>query len=203
MGETMTRTNRSIHAAVVMLSMAVLPSGPPLAAAPGPQSAATPADTESVAEFRKRCAAYVELHKKVEAGLPKLPQDATPEQIDHGQQLLSKGIVSARAAARPGDVFSPDFVAYLRQALAAVFKRPDGKQLRSSILDENPVDATVRINGPYPDEIALSTMPPQLLAALPKLPDELEYRFIGERLILFDHHAHIIVDYIDRALPRV
>ena len=46
-------------------------------------------------------------------------------------------------------------------------------------------------------------MPPQLLSALPKLPEELEYRFIGERLILFDHHAHVIVDYVDRALPRV
>jgi hypothetical protein len=202
MGETMTRTNGSLHAAVFMLSMAVLPSGAAPVAASRPQ-AATPADTESVAEFRKRCAAYVELHKKIEAGLPKLPQDATPEQIDHGQQLLSKGIVAARAAAKPGDVFAPGVVTYLRQTLAAVFTRPDGKQLRSSILDENPVDAAVRINGPYPDEIALSTMPPQLLAALPKLPDELEYRFIGERLILFDHHAHIIVDYIDRALPRV
>jgi hypothetical protein len=198
----MTRTTGSFQAAVLMLSMAVLPSGAAPAAASGPQ-AATPADTEAVAEFRKRCAAYVELHNKIDAGLPKLPQDATPEQIDHGQQLLSKGIAAARATAKPGDVFTPGMVAYLRQTLGAVFKRPDGKQLRSSILDENPVDATVRINGPYPDEIALSTMPPQLLAALPKLPEELEYRFIGERLILFDHHAHLIVDYIDRALPRV
>jgi hypothetical protein len=160
-------------------------------------------DHPAVAEFRKRCDEYVALHRKIDAGLPKLPDKATPEQIDQGQQALSKGIASARAAAKPGDVFVPEMADYVRQALGEVFRRPEGKQLRSSILDENPVGAAVRVNGPYPDAISLSTMPPQLLAALPKLPEELEYRFIGERLILFDHHAHVIVDYVDRALPRV
>jgi hypothetical protein len=45
-------------------------------------------------------------------------------------------------------------------------------------------------------------MPPQLLASLPKLPEALEYRFIGDRLILLDVHAHLVVDFIERALPR-
>ena len=40
------------------------------------------------------------------------------------------------------------------------------------------------VNSRYPDEVPLSTMPPQVLAMLPKLPDDLEYRFIGTRLIL-------------------
>ena len=161
------------------------------------------ADAQTVSDFQKRCGDYVTLHKKVEAGLPRLPVNATPQQIDLGQQALSKGIVSARASAKAGDVFAPPAQAYLRHLLTQVFSKPDGKQLRASILDENPVDAAVRINGPYPDAIPLSTMPPQILNALPKLPDELEYRFVGERLILFDHHAHIVVDYVDRALPRV
>jgi hypothetical protein len=41
-----------------------------------------------------------------------------------------------------------------------------------------------------------------VLAALPKLPEEVEYRFVGDRLILLDAHGHIIVDYIEDALPR-
>ncbi len=53
--------------------------------------------------------------------------------------------------------------AYLIQVCQRVFSQPDGKQLRASILDENPIDAAVRINGPYPDAIPLSTMPPQIL----------------------------------------
>jgi hypothetical protein len=44
-------------------------------------------------------------------------------------------------------------------------------------------------------------MPPQVLKALPKLEEELEYRFIGERLVLMDARAHIIVDFTDDVLP--
>ena len=42
-------------------------------------------------------------------------------------------------------------------------------------------------------------MPPQVLKALPKLPEDLEYRFIQLNLILLDPHAHLIVDYIPRS----
>jgi hypothetical protein len=45
-------------------------------------------------------------------------------------------------------------------------------------------------------------MPPQVLEGLPRLPDELEYRFLGDRLILMDVHARTIVDLIDNALGR-
>jgi hypothetical protein len=42
-------------------------------------------------------------------------------------------------------------------------------------------------------------VPPQVLQQLPKLPEELEYRFIQRTLILFDPHAHIIADFMERA----
>ncbi len=42
-------------------------------------------------------------------------------------------------------------------------------------------------------------MPPQILLVLPRLPEQLEYRFIGERLVLLDVHSITIVDYLDRA----
>ena len=44
-------------------------------------------------------------------------------------------------------------------------------------------------------------MPPDLLEVLPALPVELEYRFVGEALILLDTVAHIVVDYIPDVLP--
>jgi hypothetical protein len=68
-------------------------------------------------------------------------------------------------------------------------------------MDENPGPIRLAVNGRYPDSVPLATMPPQVLAQLPRLPDDLEYRFIASRLILLDVHAHIIVDYIDDALP--
>ena len=68
-------------------------------------------------------------------------------------------------------------------------------------MDENPVSVKLAVNGRYPDEVPLSTVPPQVLAVLPKLPEELEYRFIGPRLILLDVHAHTVSDYIETVLP--
>lgn len=161
------------------------------------------ADNQAVAEFQKRVQEYVALHEKVEGGFKAVPTRATPDQIDVALRQLSQGIATARAGAQVGDVFEPAMQVWVRRTLERVFSAPDGKQLRASILDENPIGASVRVNGSYPDAIPLSTMPPKVLEALPKLPDELEFRFVGERLILFDHHAHLIVDYVDRALPLV
>jgi hypothetical protein len=69
-------------------------------------------------------------------------------------------------------------------------------------MDENPGSLKVMINARYPDSVPLSTMPPQVLEGLPRLPEELEYRFLGDRLILMDVHSHTIVDVIDKALGR-
>ncbi|MEQ1757562.1 MAG: hypothetical protein ABL986_04535 [Vicinamibacterales bacterium] len=161
---------------------------------PEPQLAA-------VADFQQALGTYVELRSKVTARIKPVPNDGTPAEIDDNQRQISQAIVGARAGARPGAIFGPAAQAYIRARLLAEFRRPDGPAVRSSILDENPVGTPVRINGPYPDGIPLSSMPPHVLDVLPKLPEDLEYRFVGDRLILFDNHAHLVIDYIDRALP--
>lgn len=48
--------------------------------------------------------------------------------------------------------------------------------------------------------VPLTTIPPQVLQTLPQLTEDLEYRFIGNWLILLDTHAHVIADVIDNAL---
>jgi hypothetical protein len=68
-------------------------------------------------------------------------------------------------------------------------------------MDENPVKVTLKINARYPDQIPLSTMPPEVLAVLPPLPKTLNYRFISDQLILLDTEAHIVADYVSKALP--
>ena len=70
-------------------------------------------------------------------------------------------------------------------------------------MEENPGEVVkLVVNGRYPDTIPLSSVPPQILQALPPLPQELEYRFIETSLILLDVRAHIIVDYLTGAVPR-
>jgi len=68
-------------------------------------------------------------------------------------------------------------------------------------MDENPGVPQIVPNERYPSSVPLSTMPPQVLATLPKLPQELEYRFLGSRLILLDTGADIIVDFTNDVLP--
>ena len=86
--------------------------------------------------------------------------------------------------------------------LATVFGGPEGRQLKASIMDENPVGIKLTVNGRYPDTVPLSTVPPEVLQTLPQLAEDMEYRFIGDRLILLDTHAHVIADFIEDALPK-
>ena len=51
----------------------------------------------------------------------------------------------------------------------------------------------------WPEQVLYGYVPPQLLAALPRLPAELQYRIIGNSLVLWDHHANLIVDFLPGA----
>lgn len=169
-----------------------------------PANAARPmseADAQGLAEFNERVTAYAALHQKLEATLPPKPTETTPETIHKHQNALAELVVKSRRGARQGDIITPATQLIFRQVLARVFKGEEGRQLKASILDENPGNVGLQVNGRYPDEIPLSTVPPQVLAALPKLPGDLEYRFVGDRLILLDVHAHTIADYMDKAFP--
>jgi hypothetical protein len=190
----------------------VPPAPPPTSASPasapvtervvGPLSQA---DAAALATMNDRLAAYIEHHRKLERSLPKLPKDATPQQIDQNQRALEKLVREARASARPGDIFTPDARPVIRRLIAAVFAGPEGKQLKASIMDENPLTPAtmkLKINDRYPDTVPLSTVPPQVLQTLPKLSEDLEYRFVGDWLILLDAHAHVVADFIEDVLPK-
>ena len=160
-------------------------------------------DAQLIAVFSKRVEAYVELHRKAERTLPARPDKPTSQQLDTHERALARLIAQGRPRAQQGDIFSKDSRAYFRRQIARTLSGPDGAQIRGSIMDENPGRRIqLGINSRYPDEIPVSTMPAQMLAALPKLPEELEFRFIGERLILLDIHAHLIVDFIEDALSK-
>jgi hypothetical protein len=148
---------------------------------------------------------YIALRIKLEQSLPKVPKEATPEQIDSNQRALAKLVRDARATARPGDIFTPESRPVIKRLIASVFDGPDGKQLKASIMDENPVTPAAMkfgVNSPYPDSVPLTTVPPQVLQTLPKLTEDLEYRFVGDWLILLDGRAHVIADFIQDVLPK-
>jgi len=171
----------------------------PEASAAGRQAPVN-ADAAAFEAFSKRVSGYTALHKKISAGLPAVPDKATPKQLDDYQRALGQAIVQARKGARKGDVFGADMAALIRRLLAPVFKGPEGAKVRAAIIEE-PHPVVPVVNAPYPDEVPLSTMPPDVLRLLPKLEEGLEFRFVDRHLILLDVKAHLIVDVIDNAMP--
>ena len=152
-------------------------------------------------DFQSRVRQYRALQEKLVATLPKLPTRATPEQVDENQRALGALIQSERAGAKRGELLTPEMQALVKRIMAAVLSGADGKTIKASIMDENPGVPNLRVNDRFPDTVPLSTMPPQVLEPLPKLDEEMEYRFLGQRLVLLDTHAHIVVDYTEDVLP--
>jgi hypothetical protein len=58
------------------------------------------------------------------------------------------------------------------------------------------------VNDAYPEKRPVTTVPPTILLALPKLPNEVEYRIVGRDLLLLDVRANLVVDLIREAMPR-
>lgn len=175
------------------------------AAVPGQASAPDQpvnADAKAVAGFLDRVNQYAALHQKLENTLPKLSKESTPELIDRHQRALGKSIQDARKDAKPGDLFTPESQVVFKRLLARVFGGPDGAALKASIMDENPGVANLKVNDRYPDTVPVSTIPPQVLEGLPKLPEEMEFRFVGNDMILMDTHAHIVADIVKNAFPQ-
>lgn len=181
----------------VVISLALV-----MCASASVQKDRTNPNAAAIAEFMKRVDEYVALHKKLEATIPSLPKEASPLQIDQHQRALGRLIEQARATAKRGDIFTPAMERITRKLLNDIFRGPDGAQLKREVFEEyGQRNIMPKVNGRYPDEVPLSTVPPDVLAGLPNLPEELEYRFVGTNLILLDPHAHIIADYFERAIP--
>jgi hypothetical protein len=189
-----------IAAAVAIGALLSAPSVPVFArATPGQRVSERGAMLQA---FQKRVDDFVALHRKLEARLPPLSKNATPKEIDRHERALAPLIQQARAGAARGDIFGSDMAEFVRGLMRQIVDGDGGDHIRASIQDENVKELPVKVNERYPDEIPLTTMPPQLLKELPELPEELEYRFIARNFVILDPHAHLVVDFVPDALPK-
>jgi hypothetical protein len=147
-------------------------------------------------DFINRVDSYVELRSELQKGLPPLTVTADPDEIRRAERALARRIRDARKKAKRGDIFTPAISNVFRNALLLEM---DAKTWRS-IMDDNPGAFPVRINGTYPDKRPLSTVPANVLAVLPRLPSDVQYRFLGPHLVLFDTKARVILDGVPYAI---
>jgi hypothetical protein len=175
---------------------------------------AAPAPTNDRArllkEFSDRAGIYSQLSRKAAATLPSLPEKASPEQIAAHQKALAKAIQAGRAGAFQGEILFDGVVPVFLELLRSDLAGAKGRDARETIKDGDPrtdkpptrpgepkpKEVALVPNAPYPEGAPLSTVPPDLLAKLPKLPEPLEYRFVGGHLILHDSEASLVVDFL-------
>ena len=192
--------------AAVTLSLALAPASSFADPAPGQAQAApialSAAEKQMVATFEKRVKEYVSLRERLEETLPKLSKDARPEEIEKHKAAFQEIVRSARAGAKPGDIFTPEAVKFIRAVIGNEFKGREGVELRETVLVEAENKAVpLRVNHPYPETQELLEMPPTLLLRLPQLPKQVKYRFVRGNLLLVDRENGLILDYMTEALP--
>ena len=86
---------------------------------------------------------------------------------------MAQRVRAARATAKRGDIFTPATEAMFRRLLRPpLTKDKDGADNKAIIKDDAPVPKEVpfKVNGEYPKEVPLSTVPPMCCRRLPQLP---------------------------------
>jgi hypothetical protein len=164
------------------------------------QDAGVNPNAQLLQDFKKRIDTYVTLHKRLEKNAPPLQKTDDPAKIKASQDGLAAAIQSERASAKQGEIFTPEIATLLRQLMYPETKGERGAETKKAIKEDAPTGVTLKVNARYPDTAPLPTVPPNLLAALPQLPEDLEYRVIGRHLILRDVHANLIVDILPNAI---
>lgn len=160
-------------------------------------------ETDAVNRFSAATREYAWLHRRIENTLDPLTVTSNPDTIHRLVQELAAAIRAERPNAQPGGFFTPEVTGELRQRIADALAAHDltAQDVRD-VEAADGVDAAMvplKVNGPFP-WIYASAMFPCVIAALPELPPELQYRIVGSTLLLIDVHASLIVDLLPYAL---
>lgn len=149
-----------------------------------------------VADFTARIQRYYEMREAAGQGLRGLVITDDPDDIVREEVALARRIRQARGKAHQGEIFTPMISEQFRNALKPIVD----ETTREVIMDDNPGEFTRRIDARYPKTKSFSTVPANVLALLPRLPADIQYRFLGEHLILLDTRADVILDLMPCAI---
>lgn len=171
-----------------------------LAAAAAPQSDA--AQPTGVQAFVERVESYVVLHRSVEKTLAPEEPFIDPSTMLAASDALRMSLRGARAGAREGELFGPvagDFRLRIRRTLRA--HAIEARDLIAEMVEDTEgTPPRVMVNEQFA-WLHGNVMLTCVLEALPPLPPELEYRFVGADLVLIDVHADMVVDILRDVLP--
>ena len=169
--------------------------------AASPQQQGVNPFAQAMVDFKQRVGGYMKLRDEITRKVPEVKETGNPAKISAREKALGEAIASARVNAKPGDIFGADMVGYFKQILAEDWKSRSPAD-RKALFNELPRGVQIKINQAYPSTLPLVSVPPNLLAMLPMLPETLEYRLIDRYLLLRDRDANLVIDVLSNVLPQ-
>jgi hypothetical protein len=180
--------------------------GPPVAEPISPVQKATAEgntpDAATIADFNARIERFVKTQRALMKQLP-LSENATPAQIKARQDALAAQLREIRKNAKQGDIFTPQVAALFKRLINPELKGREGVETKQALQEEDGEVAQInlKINASWPDSEPLTSTPANILANLPQLPKDVDYRISNKRhLVLRDVDANIVIDYIYNAI---
>ena len=174
-------------------------------ATPVQKATASPANPDSaiLADFNRRLDQYIKVQRALAEKSPELEETRKPVDIKIAQETLAAKIRTARKAAKQGDIFTPEIAALFRRLINPELKGREGRETKQALEEEDGEVAQIwlKVNATWPASEPLTTTPPNILANLPQLPEDVEYRITNKRhMVLRDVDANIIVDFFYNAV---
>ena len=187
-----------------LITFSLLASATGAFAAPAVQVSVTSEDSAALQQWALGIENYLVIREQAAqiAPPPRFPMSAA--ELLRAEDAFAAEIRARRGRAREGDLFTFDVRRTFRKVIAQTLSE---HQIASADLiarvwsDIVPRASRPAVNRRFPWQLGLD-MPPCVLAALPQLPKEIQYRLVGHDLILFDLDANLVIDILREALPR-
>lgn len=153
-------------------------------------------------QFIQRVNAYMEFRSDFTEMVPPLRAASDHQAIETASNALAGALRAARPEARIGDVFAPDIVVALRQRIDEAMRQQG--VAAEDLLAEMAGKASLfypplAVNARF-EWCSSAPTPGFVIAALPPLPDELQYRFVDGDLVLVDVPARLVIDIMPLAI---
>jgi hypothetical protein len=154
---------------------------------------------QAVTAFENATHDYALMHRRLERQIGSIQFGTPVAEINRIIGELAVAIRAERAGARQGEFFAPAVTHVLRARIndALLEHQYTADDVRAAGVDYDRV--RLRVNDTFPWLLA-AAMFPCVIEALPPLPPELQYRIVGDDLLLVDVHASLVVDILPHAL---
>ena len=162
----------------------------------------TPTDAAAIQQFDAAVADYLAMRRRLSEEIPSPVPNSSAVELNNASDALAAAIQRSRQKAQVGDLFVAPVAPVFKRNVEVAVGSPEMRKVLAAIDDEKPTVLAPKIHLRFPGASQMATMPASLLAVLPPLPKELEYRIIGRFLVLRDIDAALIVDYIPDLIPR-